>query len=81
MTRCSAANSSIRALTSIDAAVFSGVGACRIAQRLIQFNMLTSVMTDELASGNRSDRTRLPGRAAVASTSRSRVVRRLPSLR
>ncbi|CAN0625175.1 protein of unknown function [Burkholderia multivorans] len=43
--------------------------------------MLTSVMTDELASGNRSDRARLPGRATVAFASRSRVVRRLPSLR
>lgn len=54
MTRCSAENSSMRAVTNIDAAVFSGVGACLIAQRLIQFNMLTSVKTDEPASGNRN---------------------------
>ncbi|SOT44367.1 conserved hypothetical protein [Burkholderia cenocepacia] len=64
MTRCSAANSSMRAVTSIDAAVFSGVGACRIAQRLIQFNMLTSVITDEPASGNRN-RPCLPKRATA----------------
>jgi hypothetical protein len=33
----------MRAVTIIEAAVFSGVGACRIAQRLIKFIMLTSV--------------------------------------
>ncbi len=57
----------MRAVTSIDAAVFSGVGACRIAQRLIQFNMLTSVNTDEPASGNRN-RSRLPECAATVTT-------------
>ncbi|AOK62739.1 hypothetical protein WL70_09110 [Burkholderia ubonensis] len=43
----------MRAVTSIDAAVFSGVGAWRIDQRLIQFIMLTSPeIMDEPASGN-----------------------------
>ncbi|WP_414442053.1 hypothetical protein AB4851_01435 [Burkholderia sp. 22PA0099] len=37
----------MRAVTSIEAADFSGVGACRIAQRLIKFIMLTSVSTVE----------------------------------
>ncbi|AFJ87320.1 hypothetical protein MYA_2960 [Burkholderia sp. KJ006] len=59
----------MRAVTSIDAAVFSGVGACRIAQRLIQFNMLTSVMTDEPASGYRN-RSRVPERATTVTALR-----------
>ncbi|WDD91685.1 hypothetical protein Bsp3421_001625 [Burkholderia sp. FERM BP-3421] len=46
----------MRAVTSIDAAVFSGVGACRNAQRLIQFNMLTSVLTDEIVRQHRTGR-------------------------